>query len=66
MAKQDGWHHTSPLAALFYLGKIYQAIAKNAVQSLAPLVGFLVAYEGDLMTKLIFGASAFFAAACGF
>lgn len=60
-AKQDGWHHTSPLAALFYLGKIYQAIAKNAVQSLAPLVGLLFAYQGDLKTKLIFGASVFFA-----
>ena len=51
----DRWHHTSPLAAIFYLGKIYQAIAKNAVQSLAPLVAFLFAYEGDLMGKIVFG-----------
>jgi len=55
------WHHTSPLAAIFYLGKIYQAIAKNAVQSLAPLVAFLVAYQGDLMGKLILGGGTFIA-----
>jgi uncharacterized membrane protein YdbT with pleckstrin-like domain len=57
----DRWHHTSPLAAIFYLGKIYQAIAKNAVQSLAPLVAFLFAYEGDLMGKIVFGVGAFLA-----
>ncbi len=57
----DQWRHTSPLAAIFYLGKIYQAIAKNAVQSLAPLVAFLVAYQGDLMGKIIFGGGAFIA-----
>ena len=59
-AKDDGWHHTSPLAAIFYLGKIYQAIAKNAVQSLAPLVAFLFASKGDLMGKIVIGATAFF------
>ena len=55
----DKWHHTSPLAAIFYLGKIYQAIAQNAVQSLAPLAAFLVAYEGDLKWKIILGVGAF-------
>ena len=53
------WRHTSPLAAIFYLGKIYQSIAKNALQSLAPLVAFLVAYQGDLMFKIFFGGGAF-------
>jgi putative membrane protein len=53
------WRHTSPLAAIFYLGKIYETIAKNAVPSLAPLVAFLVAYQGDLMGKLILGGGAF-------
>ena len=57
----DEWRHTSPLAAIFYLGKIYQAIAKNAVQSLAPLVAFLVAYQGDLTAKLILGGGGFVA-----
>jgi len=55
------WRHTSPLAAIFYLGKIYQTIAKNAIQSLAPLVAFLVAYEGDLMGKIFFGGGTFIA-----
>jgi len=58
--KENGWQRTSPLAAIFYLGKIYQAIAKNAVQSLAPLVAFLFASKGDLMGKIVFGAAAFF------
>ena len=53
------WRHTSPLAAIFYLGKIYETIAKDAVQSLVPLVAFLVAYQGDLMGKLILGGGAF-------
>ena len=55
----DQWRHTSPLAAIFYLGKIYQTIAKNAVQSLAPLVAFFFAYQGDLMSKLVLGGGAF-------
>jgi len=55
------WRHTSPLAAIFYLGKIYEAIAKNAVQSLAPLVAFLFAYQGDLMGKIVLGGGAFVA-----
>jgi putative membrane protein len=59
-AKDDGWHHTSPLAAIFYLGKIYQAIAKNAVPSLAPLVVVLFASKGDLMGKIVIGATGFF------
>ena len=55
------WRHTSPLAAIFYLGKIYQTIAKNAIQSLAPLVAFLVAYQGDLMGKIFLGGGTFIA-----
>jgi len=58
-ADADGWHRTSPFAALFYLGKIYQAIAKNAVQSLAPLAAFLVAFQGDMKAKLVIGIGAF-------
>ncbi len=53
------WRHTSPLAVIFYLGKIYKTIAENAVQSLAPLVAFLFAYQGGLMGKLILGGGAF-------
>ena len=53
MSDTDGlrWQRTSPLAAVYFLGKIYKAIAQNAVQSLAPLAAFLVAYQGDLASK---------------
>jgi putative membrane protein len=54
------WRRTSPLAAIFYLGRIFEAIAKNAVQSLAPLVAFLVAFEGNLATRVFLGLAAFF------
>jgi putative membrane protein len=54
-----GWQRTSPFAAVFYIGKIYQAIAKNAVQSLAPLAAFLVAFKGDPTQKVIIGVSVF-------
>ena len=53
------WQRTSPLAAVYFLGKLYQAIAKNAVQSLAPLVAFLVAYQGDIASKAILAGSGF-------
>lgn len=56
-AKQ--WRRTSPLAAIFYLGRIFNAIAKNAVQSFAPLAAFVIAYEGDLVTRLVLGGSLF-------
>jgi len=52
-----GWRRTSPLAAVFYLGRIYQAIAKNAVQSLAPLAAFVVAFRGDRLTAAIVAVS---------
>jgi putative membrane protein len=58
-ADAGGWQRTSPFAALFYIGKIYQAIAKNAVQSLAPLAAFLVAFQGDMKDKLAIGVGAF-------
>ena len=54
-----GWHRTSPLAVVFYLGKIYQAIAKNAVQSLAPLAAFVVAFQGNRLIALVAGAIVF-------
>jgi len=61
LSKSDGkqWRHTSPLAAIFYLGKIYKTIAQNAVQSLAPLAAFLFASKGDLMDKVIIGIIGF-------
>lgn len=59
VADQENWLHTSPLAAIFYLGKIYQNIAKNAVPTLAPLFVLLVAFEGNLISKIVFGLVAF-------
>jgi putative membrane protein len=58
-ADGGGWQRTSPFAAVFYIGKIYQAIAKNAVQSLAPLAAFLVAFKGDPTQKVIIGVGMF-------
>ena len=49
------WHRTSPFAILFFIGRILRLIAKNAWQSIAPVFAFLVAYQGDLVTKLTLG-----------
>ncbi len=54
-----GWHRTSPFAILFFVGRIIRRIANNAWQTLAPLFAFIVAYQGDLMTKLTLGGIAF-------
>ncbi|MEX2497235.1 MAG: PH domain-containing protein [Woeseia sp.] len=61
MADVTAWQRTSPLAALFYLGKVYQAIARNAFQSLAPLAAFVVAYKGDPLQSLLVGGGLFVA-----
>lgn len=47
------WQRTSPFAVVFYVGKFIQAIAKNAVQSLAPVAAFVVAFEGGPMRNLV-------------
>ncbi|MDJ0940514.1 MAG: PH domain-containing protein [Woeseiaceae bacterium] len=54
MSKADalGWQRASPLAVVFFIGRIVQAIVKNAVQSLAPLAAFLVAYRGDVKSMI--------------
>lgn len=61
MSKADGkrWRRTSPLAAIFYLGKIYKAIAQNAVQSLAPLAAVFFASKGDLVGRITLVAVTF-------
>ena len=55
----DVWQRTSPFAILFFLGRIIRLITKNAWQSLAPLLAFLVAYQGDLVSKLMLGGIVF-------
>ena len=52
------WHRTSPFAILFFLGRIVRRIVNNAWQALAPLFAFLIAYQGDLVTKLTYGGIA--------
>ena len=59
-ADDKRWRRTSPLAAIFYLGKIFKAISQNAIQTLAPGAAFLFAYEGDLMTRIVLGLTLFF------
>lgn len=58
-AGPSDWHRTSALAVVFYLGRIYQAIAKNAVQSLAPLAAFVVAFQGNRLAALVAGSIVF-------
>ena len=53
------WHRTSPLAAIFYLGKIYQTLAQHALPSLAPLAVFLFAAKGNLVNKIALGITVF-------
>lgn len=55
-AELQVWRRTSPFAILFFLGRILRLIVKNAFQALAPLFAFLVAYQGDLASKLILAA----------
>lgn len=55
------WQRTSPFAVLFFFGKLLQQLAQNAWQSLLPFFAFVYAYEGELITKIVFGLIAFFA-----
>ncbi|MEQ8206365.1 MAG: PH domain-containing protein, partial [Woeseia sp.] len=58
-AEAGTWRRTSPFAILFFLGRIFRLIAKNAWQSLAPLIALLVAYEGDIVSKLMLASIGF-------
>jgi putative membrane protein len=61
-----GWQRTSPFAVIFFFGKLLKAITKNAWQSLVPLVALIYASEGDLVTKIAFGVTAFFVISISF
>ncbi|MDH3375283.1 MAG: PH domain-containing protein, partial [Gammaproteobacteria bacterium] len=54
------WQRTSPLAILFFFGKLLKLIGQNAWQSIAPFAAFIFAYEGELVTKIVFAVIAFF------
>ena len=51
------WNRTSPLAVLFFFGKVVKLIVQNAWQSLAPLAAFAVAYKGDLVETAAFAGA---------
>ncbi len=55
----DAWQRSSPLAILFFLGKIVAGLAKNAAQLIAPVAAFLVAFPGTMQTKVALAATAF-------
>ena len=49
------WHRTTPVAILFFIGKIVRVIAKNAWQSIAPLFVYISVGKEDLVTKIVIG-----------
>ncbi len=51
------WQRSSPLSAVFFIGRIIQAIVKNAVQAAAPLAAFAFTADGPIGGNLIVGAS---------
>ena len=57
--EKEIWRRTSPLAALFYLGKVFEHITQNMTQTLVPLMAFLLAAKGDIMYKAGLAAVAF-------
>jgi putative membrane protein len=59
------WRRTSPLAILFFLGKLARDIAKNAWQSLAPLAAVILAAGGDMIDRLKIGGMLFLLAVVG-
>ena len=61
MSRTDaaGWRRTSPLAVLFFFGKILGGLAKNATQVIAPLAAFFVAFPGDTQTKVALAVAGF-------
>lgn len=50
------WRRTSPLAILFFLGKLLRDIVKNAWQSFAPIAALLIASSGSILDRLKIGA----------
>lgn len=53
------WRRTSPLAILFFFGKLIRDIVKHGWQGLAPLAALLFAYKGNLAEKAAFAGIAF-------
>lgn len=56
---QQAWQRTSPLSAVFFIGRIVQTVAKNAVQAFAPIAAYSVASEGPVLGNAIVGVAIF-------
>lgn len=52
------WRRTSPLAIISYIGRTLEMIARNAVQSFAPLIALFFAFEGSVRDRLAFAITA--------
>ncbi|MDZ7643320.1 MAG: PH domain-containing protein [Woeseiaceae bacterium] len=57
-ASPTEWRRTSPLAVLFFLGRLLKGVAKNAMQVLAPLAALFLALEGSPITRLVVALTA--------
>ncbi|MEM9689974.1 MAG: PH domain-containing protein [Pseudomonadota bacterium] len=57
MSAISDWRRTSPLAVLFFFGRVVKGIAKNFTQAIAPMAAFAVAWPGSTMTKITIAAS---------
>ena len=62
MSRTDArdWRRTSPLAVLFFFGKVLGALAKNATQVIAPMAVFFATFPGDTQTKIVLAVVGFF------
>jgi putative membrane protein len=58
LSETDAWRRTSPLAVLFFFGRLLRGILRNAAQSIAPVAAFVVAWEGSTTSKLAIALSA--------
>ncbi len=47
------WQRTSPFAIVYFVGKVFANLAKNATQVIAPTAAFFVAFPGSTQTKIV-------------
>lgn len=59
MKTADGanWRRTSPLAIVFFVGRVIEQLAKNAFQAAAPVAAYSVAAEGSAVENAILAGS---------
>lgn len=54
---QEDWRRVSPLSVVFFIGRILKTLAKNALQSVAPIAAFAIAAEGPVALNALLGAA---------